>query len=81
MVVRALRELAEGSRSGGVSLLLLRIPRSYTHIALTPARRLDVAWSGEGVSIYDKLRRDAQEKGLALPDYVKRVLRRFVESE
>jgi hypothetical protein len=56
-------------------------PRSYTHIALTPARRLDVAWSGEGVSIYDKLRRDAQEKGLALPDYVKRVLRRFVESE
>ncbi len=52
---------------------------SYTHIALSPLRRLDVTWSGENVSVYDELRKKAEAEGLALPDYVKRVLKALVE--
>ena len=54
-------------------------PASYTHVALSSVRRLDVTWSGEDVSVYDQLREQAEAEGLALPEYVKRVLKASLE--
>ncbi|MBN2210494.1 MAG: hypothetical protein JW709_03780 [Sedimentisphaerales bacterium] len=51
-------------------------PENYKHIALRLIRRLDVTWTEDEVSEYDKLAELSKHAELDLPDFVKHCLRR-----
>jgi hypothetical protein len=51
-------------------------PEDYTHVAMQQMRRLDVVWKGEEVTDFDAIASAAKEEKIAMPDYVKRVLRK-----
>lgn len=53
-------------------------PESYKHIALQDARRLDIVWLGKETEVYDELRGRARASKEAVPEYVKRILRRLI---
>ena len=53
-------------------------PTEYSHIALLVVRRLDLTWTDEEVSDYDRIVRSSEEAGEELPDFVKGVLSRAV---
>lgn len=53
-------------------------PESYSHVATRDVRRLDIMWTGEEVSAYDKLSATAARSGIDMPDYVKEVLARHI---
>jgi hypothetical protein len=50
-------------------------PTVYLHIALVESRRVDLQWSGEEITTYDMLVRNALAVGLSLADYIKALLR------
>ena len=54
-------------------------PESYTHVAMRQLRRLDIVWSGEEISEYDRLAEAADSDGQGLPEFVKAVIRRHLE--
>lgn len=56
-------------------------PEDYEHIALRQVRRLDIVWNEEEIAVFEKLREQAQQRGTAMLDYVKAVLRRHVLEE
>ena len=43
-------------------------------------RRLDLIWDGEDVADYDRLKEDAAAYGASLPDFVKDIIRRQLDS-
>lgn len=49
-------------------------PENYTHIAGTPSRRIDLVWSGDEVTQFEKLKKKAESAGLELSTYIKTVL-------
>jgi hypothetical protein len=51
-------------------------PEKYKHVALKPIRRLDVTWTGEEIRDFDRLAEKAKKSGIALPEYVKAILRK-----
>lgn len=51
-------------------------PETHTHIALKPLRRVDLLWQGEETAQYERLKADAKNVGLELPEFVKDVLRK-----
>ena len=55
-------------------------PEHYTHVAMRTIRRLDIAWSGEEIPDYEDLSEAANEAAQELPDFVKSVLRRHLQS-
>ena len=56
-------------------------PTAYEHIALRPTRRLDLVWSGDDVTDYERLKTLAEDTEQKLPDFVKQVLRRYLRSK
>lgn len=56
-------------------------PHQYAHIALRPVRRIEIVWSEGSVAEYERLRQMALDKNEALPDFVKTVLRRYLQSQ
>ncbi len=56
-------------------------PTSYKHIALRVIRRLDVVWEQEEVEVYEQLKSRAQADRETLPDFVKEVLKKHLESD
>ena len=42
---------------------------------------MDLMWTGDSVTQYDKLREDADVCGISLPDFVKEVLRRRMDGD
>lgn len=55
-------------------------PLAYQHIALRPIRRIDLVWSDEEVSDYERLKSIAESEVTNLPDFVKQVLQRYLRS-
>ncbi len=55
-------------------------PENYTHVAMRQIRRLDIIWSGEEISEYDRLTEAADNDGQEVPEFVKAVLRRLLET-
>ena len=55
-------------------------PEDYRHVAMRDIRRLDIMWTGEESSEYNKLRDEATESNVNIPQYVKNVLRAHFES-
>jgi len=51
-------------------------PESHTHVAMKQLRRVDLLWQGDEAAQYERLKADAAQAGMAIPDFVKEVLRR-----
>ncbi len=51
-------------------------PESYTHIALTEKRRLDIVWSGSEVKSFDELIHKCREEGISFQEYITALLRK-----
>jgi hypothetical protein len=51
-------------------------PENHTHVAMEELRRLDLIWQGASTAQYERLKADAAQAGLAIPDFVKEVLRK-----
>lgn len=54
-------------------------PLAYTHIALREIRRIDVLWDEHEIQAYEKLKRLAQENRYLIPDYVKKIIAKYLE--
>ncbi len=55
-------------------------PENYTHIAMRQIRRLDIIWSNDEVSEYERLTDAARDEQQELPEFVKAVIRRHLET-
>jgi hypothetical protein len=53
-------------------------PIDYVHIALQEVRRTDIIWSKDEVSVYEKLKRLTNQTKLQIPDFVKQIIKDFV---
>ncbi|HCN29110.1 MAG TPA: HNH endonuclease [Verrucomicrobiales bacterium] len=53
-------------------------PDNHTHVAMKQLRRVDLLWQGDETQEYERLKADAAEAGMAIPDFVKEVLRKAV---
>jgi len=51
-------------------------PENYSHVAMKQLRRIDLLWQGIETEQYERLKSDAAEAGVAIPDFVKDVLRK-----
>jgi hypothetical protein len=51
-------------------------PENHSHVAMQQLRRVDLLWQGDETKLYERLKADAAEAGLAIPDFVKDVLRK-----
>jgi len=51
-------------------------PENHSHVAMKQLRRVDLLWQGTETKQYERLKADAAEAGLAIPDFVKDVLRK-----
>lgn len=49
-------------------------PENYEHVAMRQARRIDIMWTGEEVSIYEQLRQRTLELQKDVPEYVKEII-------
>ena len=56
-------------------------PENYTHIAMRPLRRIDLIWSGEEVSIYEKLKQKTIQLQKEIPNYVKEIIEKQIKEE
>lgn len=54
-------------------------PEKYDHITLAKIRRLELTWQGAEVSFFELLRKEAEKGEIALPDYVKSLLVKYLE--
>lgn len=51
-------------------------PERHSHVAMQQLRRVDLIWQGTDTSQYERLKADAVAAGLALPEFVKQVLKK-----
>lgn len=56
-------------------------PENYKHVAMQDSRRLDLVWLGDEVRVHDALRGRASAERQAVPEYVKRVLKKITTQE
>lgn len=50
-------------------------PTEHTHIALVNIRRVDIAWKGEEVAVYDRLKSQSKKAGEPIQNLVKTILK------
>jgi hypothetical protein len=53
-------------------------PENHKHLAMRELRRVDLLWQGQETEQYEKLKADAAEAGMEVPEFVKEVLRKLV---
>lgn len=56
-------------------------PQDYTHIALREVRRTDIIWNETEIQTYNELKDAAQKADFAIPDYVKRIIKKHFENK
>ena len=49
-------------------------PENYKHLAGKQQRRVDITWTGDEVSVFDKIKKRAKEKSLRISEYIKSLL-------
>ena len=54
-------------------------PENYIHIALRKIRRADIIWEKDEISVYEKLKQQAQQSRALLPEFVKKAVKKFVD--
>jgi hypothetical protein len=52
-------------------------PEEYTHIATTSFRRVDVTWSHEEVTVFDRAVRRARQTGLSIAEFIKEIVKKY----
>jgi hypothetical protein len=52
---------------------------NYFHIALREIRRVDIVWKSNEIQTYEKLKQQAQQGKTPLPEFVKRIVKKFVD--
>jgi hypothetical protein len=52
---------------------------NYVHIALREIRRADILWENGEIQVYEKLRQQSQRNKTPLPEFVKKVVKKFVD--
>lgn len=50
-------------------------PEGYTHVAMVEMRRVEVVWTADEISHYEKLKAEAAVARLPLPEYVRTLLK------
>ncbi len=55
-------------------------PENHTHVAMKQLRRVDLIWQGEETAQYERLKADDADAGMEIPDFVKIVLTRVLQS-
>jgi hypothetical protein len=55
-------------------------PEDYDHIAMQQIRRVDIAWSGEEISTYERLKEKTIELQKELPAYIKEIIERHLKA-
>ncbi len=55
------------------------VPENYAHIALREIRRTDIIWDKDEVQVYEKLKQQAELNQIPIPEFVKRVVKKFME--
>jgi hypothetical protein len=53
-------------------------PEDYNHVAMQQARRVDLMWTGEEVSVYDRLKQRTMELQKDIPDYIKEIIEKHI---
>lgn len=48
---------------------------------MQPFRRIELVWTGEEAAAYEQLKRNADQQGISLPQYVKDLLGRLLPPE
>lgn len=56
-------------------------PENHSHVAMQKVHRLDLIWQGDETAQYERLKADAAGAGMAIPDFVKDVLRKTLTNE
>jgi hypothetical protein len=54
-------------------------PENYTHVTMRPVRRVDLLWQGREIVQYDNLKKDAQNAGKSIPQFVKEIVDRAIQ--
>ena len=54
-------------------------PDSYEHVAMRQTRRADILWSGDEVTVYDRLKQRTLELQKNLPAYIKELIEKHLE--
>ncbi len=49
-------------------------PENYDHIAMRQARRVDIIWQGEEISIYERMKEKTKELQKDIPAYIKEII-------
>jgi hypothetical protein len=49
-------------------------PENYSHVAMTPERRIDVVWLGDEVGQFETLKEEAHRNGRSVADEIKQAL-------
>jgi len=68
-------------RSGVCSKCYWANPEHHTHIALREVRRIDVLWDRDEIQVYEKLKRMARKTKCHIPDYVKKIIAKYLEED
>jgi hypothetical protein len=55
-------------------------PEDYDHIAMRQARRVDILWTGEEISIYEQLKERTRELQEELPGYIKQIIEKHLKT-
>ena len=53
-------------------------PEDYDHVAMRQARRVDIMWTGEEVSVYDRLKKRTMELQKNIPEYIKEIIEKNI---
>lgn len=49
-------------------------PESYAHIAGWQVRRIDLIWQNEDITIYEELKKLAENSGNKIPEFVREII-------
>lgn len=53
-------------------------PEDYDHIAMREVRRVDIMWSGDEVSVYERLKKRTMELQKDIPKYIKEIIEKYL---
>jgi hypothetical protein len=56
-------------------------PDDYDHVAMRQARRVDIMWTGEEISVYERLKKRTTELQKEIPAYIKEIIERHIETK
>lgn len=56
-------------------------PGNYVHISLREVRRMDIIWEGNEIMVYERLKQLAQKNKFPIPDFVKKIIAKHLDTD